>query len=99
MSRIISCRGTASDPRKSANPLVAQLLAEGYARVDPLGIDLDVDHQCALIDTSGRASGRVFVAGPMNQAAFWEVIAVPDVRLRAASLARRLTDAPTPQGA
>ena len=89
-----------SDPRKSANPLVAQLLAEGYARVDPLGIGLDVNDDCALIDASGRASNRVFVAGPMSQAAFWEVIAVPDIRLQAASLARRLTDdAPAPQHA
>jgi uncharacterized NAD(P)/FAD-binding protein YdhS len=100
VSRIISCRGMTSDPRKSANPLVAQLLAEGYARVDPLGIGLDVDHDCALIDASGRASSRVFAAGPMSQAAFWEVIAIPDIRLQAASLARRLTeDAPTPRGA
>jgi uncharacterized NAD(P)/FAD-binding protein YdhS len=29
VSRIVSCRGMTSDPRKSANPLVAQLLAEG----------------------------------------------------------------------
>jgi uncharacterized NAD(P)/FAD-binding protein YdhS len=28
----------------------------------------------------------------MSQAAFWESIAVPDIRLQAASLARRLTE-------
>jgi uncharacterized NAD(P)/FAD-binding protein YdhS len=96
VSRIVSCRGTTSDPRKSANPLVAQLLTDGRARVDALGIGLDVDDDCALIDASGRASTRVFAAGPMSQAAFWEVIAVPDIRLQAASLARRLLeDMPT----
>jgi uncharacterized NAD(P)/FAD-binding protein YdhS len=100
VSRIVSCRGTTSDPRKSANPLVAQLLAEGRARVDALRIGLYVDDDCALIDASGRASTRVFAAGPMSQAAFWEVIAVPDIRLQAASLARRLmSDAPTRQSA
>jgi uncharacterized NAD(P)/FAD-binding protein YdhS len=98
VSRIVSCRGLTSDPQKSANPLVAQLLAEGYARVDPLGIGLDVDDDCALVDDSGRASARVFVLGPMSQAAFWESIAVPDIRLQAASLAKRLMeDAPTRQ--
>jgi uncharacterized NAD(P)/FAD-binding protein YdhS len=91
VSRIVSCQGLTSDPRASANPLVAQLLAEGMARVDPLGIGLDVDGDCALIDASGRASERVFAVGPMSQAAFWEVIAVPDIRLQAASLAHRLT--------
>jgi uncharacterized NAD(P)/FAD-binding protein YdhS len=93
VSRIVSCRGMTTDPGKSANPLVAQLLADGRARVDPLGVGLDIDEDCALIDASGRASSRVFAAGPMSQAAFWEVIAVPDIRLQAASLARRLTEA------
>jgi uncharacterized NAD(P)/FAD-binding protein YdhS len=92
VSRIVSCRGMTNDPRESANPLIARLLAEGYARVDPLGIGLDVDDDCALIDESGRASARVFVLGPMSQAAFWESIAIPDIRLQAASLARRLTE-------
>jgi uncharacterized NAD(P)/FAD-binding protein YdhS len=92
VSRIVSCRGLTSDPRRSSNPLVAQLVAEGYARADPLGIGLDVDNDCALVDASGRASERIFAVGPMSQAAFWESIAVPDIRLQAASLARRLTE-------
>jgi uncharacterized NAD(P)/FAD-binding protein YdhS len=90
VSRIVSCRGLTSDPRRSSNPLVAQLVADGYARADPLGIGLDVDNDCALVDASGRASERIFAVGPMSQAAFWESIAVPDIRLQAASLARRL---------
>jgi uncharacterized NAD(P)/FAD-binding protein YdhS len=92
VSRIVSCRGLTSDPRRSSNPLVAQLVAEGYARADPLGIGLDVDNDCALVDASGRASERIFAVGPMSQAAFWESIAVPDIRLQAASLALRLTE-------
>ena len=92
VSRIVSCRGLISDPRRSSNPLVAQLLAEGYARVDPLGIGLEVDDRCAVVDARGRASEQIFAVGPMSQAAFWESIAVPDIRLQAASLARRLTE-------
>ena len=92
VSRIVSCRGLTGDPRRSSNPLVAQLVAEGYARADPLGIGLDVDNDCAVVDASGRASERIFAVGPMSQAAFWESIAVPDIRLQAASLARRLTE-------
>src|ERR1700727_2024723 len=92
VSRIVSCRGLISDPRRSSNPLVAQLLAEGHARADPLGIGLDVDNDCAVVDANGRASERIFAVGPMSQAAFWESIAVPDIRLQAASLARRLSE-------
>jgi uncharacterized NAD(P)/FAD-binding protein YdhS len=90
VSRIVSCRGLTSDPRRSSNPLVAQLVADGYARADPLGIGLDVDNDCAIVDASGRAAERIFAVGPMSQAAFWESIAVPDIRLQAASLALRL---------
>ena len=57
VSRIVSCRGLTSDPRRSSNPLVAQLVAEGYARADPLGIGLDVDNDCAIVDASGRRFG------------------------------------------
>ena len=92
VSRIVSCRGLTSDPRRSSNPLVAQLVAEGYARADPLGIGLDVDNDCAVVDANGRASERIFAVGPMSQAAFWESIAVPDIRLQAASLAQRLSE-------
>ncbi len=92
VSRIVSCRGLSSDPRRSSNPLVAQLVADGYARADPLGIGLDVDNDYAVVDASGRASKRIFAVGPMSQAAFWESIAVPDIRLQAAALARRLTE-------
>jgi uncharacterized NAD(P)/FAD-binding protein YdhS len=59
-----------------------------------------VSANAALLDASGRASNPVFLAGLMSQAAFWEVIAVPDIRLQAASLARRFAeDATTPQHA
>jgi uncharacterized NAD(P)/FAD-binding protein YdhS len=92
VSRIVSCRGLTSDPRGSSNPLVAQLLADGYARVDPLGIGLDVDNDCAIVDARGRASARIFAVGPMSQAAFWESIAIPDIRLQTASLSQRLTE-------
>jgi uncharacterized NAD(P)/FAD-binding protein YdhS len=92
VSRIVSCRGLTSDPRRSSNPLVAQLVAEGYARADPLGIGLDVDNDCAVVDANGRASERIFAVGPMSQAAFWESIAVPDIHLQAAALAQRLSE-------
>ena len=90
VSRIISCKGVESVARQGANPLVESLFAQGLARMDALGIGIDVDDNCALVDRQGRASRRLFAIGPMSQAAFWEIIAVPDIRLQTAQLAAYL---------
>jgi uncharacterized NAD(P)/FAD-binding protein YdhS len=90
VARIVSCRGVINDPRKSNNPLIAQLLADGLARADPLGIGLDINDNCALLDAAGSFSKQLFAIGPMSQAAFWEITAVPDIRTQAAELANAL---------
>lgn len=90
VSRIISCKGVTSDPRNSANPLLGSLFDHGLARADPLGVGIDVDSNCAIIDRNGRPSERLYAIGPMSQAAFWEIIAVPDIRLQTAKLAAYL---------
>jgi len=95
VARIISCKGVTSNPQKNSNPLIASLFDRGLARPDPLGLGIDVDARCAIIDSDGRPSARLFAVGPMSQAAFWEIIAVPDIRLQAAELARWLRGAGT----
>jgi uncharacterized NAD(P)/FAD-binding protein YdhS len=90
VSRIISCKGVTTDPRNSANPLVESLFGRGLARADLLGVGIDVDSNCAIIDRNGRPSERLYAIGPMSQAAFWEIIAVPDIRLQTAKLAAYL---------
>jgi uncharacterized NAD(P)/FAD-binding protein YdhS len=88
--RIISCTGVRSNPEHSANPLVESLFAQGLARADPLRIGIEVAPNCAILNRGGEASRRLFAIGPMSQAAFWEIIAVPDIRLQTAELARDL---------
>ena len=79
-----------------ASPLVADLLARGRARVDPLRIVLEVDGQCRLVDVAGRPSARIFAIGPVSRAAFWEITAIPDIRHQVAALAGRLAQAGAP---
>lgn len=90
VARIISCKGVRSDPERSTNPLVESLFANGLARTDALRIGLEVTADCAILDRQGRPSPRLFAIGPMSQAAFWEIVAVPDIRLQAAALAERI---------
>jgi uncharacterized NAD(P)/FAD-binding protein YdhS len=90
VARIISCKGVRSNPEQSGNPLVESLFARGLARADPLRIGIEVDPHCAILDADGRPSPRLFAIGPMSQAAFWEIVAVPDIRLQTAALSQRL---------
>jgi uncharacterized NAD(P)/FAD-binding protein YdhS len=88
--RIIDCRGIRRDPEPTASLLVANLLASGGARVDPLRIGLDVDTHCRVIDRNGHPSPRILAIGPASRAAFWEITAIPDIRDQVARLASDL---------
>jgi len=89
-ARIIDCTGLSESPLQSANPLLQTLRERGAARPDPLGIGFDVAEDLGLVRVDGRASRRVKAIGPLARAAFWECIAIPDIRLQCAQLADTL---------
>ncbi|MBH5396428.1 hypothetical protein HZZ13_01175 [Bradyrhizobium sp. CNPSo 4010] len=95
---VIHCTGIVKDPRATPNPAVRSLVDRGLARVDPLCIGIDTDADCAIIDRNGIGSRRLFAIGPLTRAAFWEIIAIPDIRNQCAALAARLakTDSEQP---
>ena len=87
---VFECRGRATDVRRTENPILQALLTSGPARPDPLNLGLDVTEDCAVIDAAGRTSERIFALGPVTSGVFWEIIAVPDIRVQAARLAGHL---------
>jgi len=92
VASILECTGLPDDPRYSANPAIVSLYATGQIRSGPLGIGLDLDENCAVIDARGSVSGRLFAIGPLTRGAFWESIALPDIRNQCANLAALLAD-------
>lgn len=76
---VIDCTGPGHDAASHA--LTAPLIASGRARLDALGLGLDLDAEGRVLDAQGRA-GRLWALGPPARAAFWETIAVPDIRKR-----------------
>jgi uncharacterized NAD(P)/FAD-binding protein YdhS len=70
--------------------LLKHLIAQGLARPDPVGIGIDVTEDCAIVDAKGAASRALYAVGPLTRAAFWEIMAVPDIRVQCAELARHL---------
>ncbi len=86
---LIDCSGPAHDT--AADPLFGPLIAAGRARLDPLKLGLELDTDGRVLDAEGRPDPRLFLLGPPARAAFWETIAVPDIRKRIEGLADRLS--------
>lgn len=93
VDRIINCTGPQGDLLRSDEPLLTSLIAQGLVRPDDLRIGIDVDRQSQVIERDGRSSETLFAIGPMTRGAFWEIVAVPDIRVQSWELARRLSHA------
>lgn len=77
---LIDCTGPGHDPAK--DPLTGPLIASGRARMDGLRLGLDLDARGRVLDANGTPDERLRVLGPPARAAFWETVAVPDIRKR-----------------
>ncbi len=91
--RIVNCTGPQGDLARSTEPLLRGLIAAGHARADANRLGLDVDAQSRLIGADGEPHPRLFGLGPMTRGAFWEIVAVPDIRTQVWTVARRLAQA------
>jgi uncharacterized NAD(P)/FAD-binding protein YdhS len=87
---IVDCTGIVKDPRATTNPVVRSLFDQGLGRVDPLHIGIEIATDCAIVNRDGIPSRRLFAVGPLTRAAFWEIIAIPDIRNQCAELATQL---------
>lgn len=88
--RIVNCTGPLQDLTRADEPLLAGLVARGAIRPDALRIGIDVDPAGRTLDRDGRANDRLWAIGPMTKGAWWEIVAVPDIRHQAQALAETL---------
>jgi uncharacterized NAD(P)/FAD-binding protein YdhS len=92
-TRVIDCTGLAPDLTKIEQPFIRHLLDQGLARPDPLNLGLEVSPEGALIDKRGKQSSDILAVGPITRGTFWEIIAVPDIRVACGQLAQKLLPA------
>lgn len=66
------------------------LLTKGLAKPDLVGLGLSVTADRNVIDASDRPNPRLFATGPLTWGAFWEMLAVPELRCQAPEVAKRI---------
>jgi uncharacterized NAD(P)/FAD-binding protein YdhS len=91
--RIINCSGPQGDLTRSTEPLLRRLLDRGLIRPDDQHLGIDVSPQAEVIGADGQANPHLLALGPMTRGTFWEIVAVPDIRVQTWSVARRLSNA------
>ena len=82
----INCTGPQGDIGRVEDPLIRQLIASGRARPDRLGLGLEVDRESRVAGSG--PSPALYAIGPLSKGAFWEIVAVPDIRGQAAAVAK-----------
>lgn len=92
VARVYDCGGVSVDARASANPVIQHVIRTGMARPDALHIGLDVDENCALIAADGKVSKRIRVVGPLTRGRFFEIEAIPDIRVQSLALAKNILE-------
>ncbi|HEU4929726.1 MAG TPA: FAD-dependent oxidoreductase [Candidatus Krumholzibacteria bacterium] len=89
---LVNCTGPDGDFARMTEPVVVSLRDAGALTPDPLGLGVVTDGDGALIDANGRASAVLFTLGSTRRAGDWESTAVPELRVQADRLARRLRE-------
>jgi uncharacterized NAD(P)/FAD-binding protein YdhS len=88
--RVLDCTALTPDLSKLELPLLRELIAGGAARPDALALGLDVTPTGAMIDAKGKPAKDLFAIGPITRGTFWEITAVPDIRIACETLAEHL---------
>lgn len=78
---------------QSGDTLVNDLLDSGLAAADETGLGLAVSAGLGVLGKTGSTDG-LYAIGPLVRGVYWECTAVPDIRIQAESLARRIAASP-----
>ena len=99
VSRIINCTGSNCNYRQLQHPLLASLQEQNLIRFNELSIGIDTAPNGAVIDANGKVSELLWTLGTPRKGNLWETIAVPEIRVQAASLAEELLQSLNPKAA
>ena len=91
--RVINATGPEMHYRRARDPLLRQLLHDGWCRPGPMDLGFDATEDGAVVGANGKPSSILSTLGPPLRGVLWETTAVPEIRAQAAALARRIVEA------
>lgn len=90
VSLVANCEDAPPGYDSFSMPMVAALISEGLARPDALQFGLDVSENCALIDSRGRASQRLYAIGAPTRGRFVDALEIARIRKQSERIARSI---------
>jgi uncharacterized NAD(P)/FAD-binding protein YdhS len=92
VNAVINATGPDYVLKRSPDPLMRSLRAEGLVTEDSLNLGVRTARFGACVSTEGAASPHLFYLGPMLRADHWEATAAPELRAHAERLSRHLSE-------
>lgn len=86
----IQATGLDLDARSTSHPLVRQLVDDGLAGADPLGLGLSASPDGRLLRADGSTWPNLHATGILLSGALWETSAMREIGAQATALAERL---------
>lgn len=86
---IVNCTGMERAGIRHS-PLLQAMAARGQLQGDALGLGIVVNGQSQLIAPDGDTHRHIYVVGALTAGRFWEITAVPDIRVQAQGVARSI---------
>ena len=92
VDRVVNCTGL---ERCAINrlPLLADMAGRGLLAGDSLGLGVAVSGQSEILSAEGEPQTGLYAIGPMTLGRFWEIFAVPDIRVQTRDVAARVVAA------
>ncbi len=69
------------------SPLLRQMRSDGLIAGDDLGLGICVDANSQVVDCDGKTQAGLYAIGALTAGRFWEITAVPDIRVQARNVA------------